>query len=108
MAVAKIEDIAVCIAVRSWEEGVLAVAVITAKTWDRGVDTATQEDKIIAVLVIDVAKTGGGDVDIATQKDKIFVVLTVAVITAKTDRLLAKNIAKKRNNRDKNIENNPF
>ena len=59
-------------------------------------------------MAIDVAKTGDGDVDIATRKNKIIDILAVAVITAKTKRLLAKNVAKKKNNRNKNVENNPF
>ena len=53
------------------------------------------------------AKTGGGDVDIVTRGDKIFVVLAVAVITAKIDRLLAKNVAKEKGSGG-NIGNNPF
>ena len=66
----KIKDIAVYIAVYSWG-GNLAVGLI-------------------------IAKTGDKDVDIATQKDKILIILAVAVITAKIDKLLAKNIIKKK------------
>ena len=71
LAVAKTGDMAVRIAVRGWEGDILAVAVVTAKT-------------------------GGGDVDLTTQGDKIVDILAVAVITAKIDKLLAKNIAKKK------------
>ena len=78
----KIKDIAVYIAVYSWGSD-LAVNLITAKTGDR-------------------------NINITTQKDKIFVILTVAVITAKIDRLLAKNVIKKGNSRNKNIGSNPF
>ena len=61
----------------------------------------------MAVAVV-TAKTGDGDVDIATRGGEIFVVLAVAVVTAKTEGLLAKNIAKKGDSRGENVENNPF
>ena len=86
MAVAKIKD-------------------ITVYNWNSG--SATQKDKIITILATDVAKIGDRNVDITTQENKIVNILAVAVITAKTGRLLAKNVTKK-NSRDKNVENNPF
>ena len=60
----------------------------------------------MAVAVI-TAKTGGRNVDITTREDKIFVILAVAVITAKTEELLAKNVTKKRNSKGENVGNNP-
>ena len=94
-------------------EAVLAVAKtgdVAVRGWggDSAVGVATWGGWIVAVLATDVAKTGGGDVDIATRENEIFVILAVAVITAKTDGLLAKNIAKRGDNKDKNIEKNPF
>ena len=64
----------------------MAVTVITAKTGGKDVDIATRGDKIIDILIIFVAKTEGKIVDI----------LAVTIITAKTGRLLAKNVIRKK------------
>ena len=82
MVIAKTEDITVYITVYNWRGGVLAVAVITAKINNK-------------------------NIDITKQKNKIFIILAVAVIIAKIKKLLIKNVAKK-NNKNKNIENDPF
>ena len=83
LAVAKTEDVAVYMAVRGWEGGVLAVITATAKT-------------------------GIGDVDIATRGGEIVGILAVAVVTAKTEGLLIKNVAKRGGSGNKDVENNPF
>ena len=92
LATAKTEDMAVYMAVRGWGGG-----------------SATQEGEIVSVLAVAVitAKTGDGDVDIATRESKIFVVLAVTVITAKIGGLLAKNVVKRGDSGDKDVENNP-
>ena len=80
------------------------VAVLAVAKIGGGVDV---EAVLATAKTGDVAVRGWGGGS-ATQEGEIFVVLAVAVVTAKTGGLLAKNIAKRGDSGDKNIENNLF
>ena len=117
LATAKTGDIAVCVAVRGWGGGVLAVAVVTAKTGGGDVDTATRGGEIVTILATDVAKT-------ENEKGEIVAGLAINVVIAKTEEDLfsirlkrieaeteggrsesAKNIIKSENGENKNVGN---